>query len=77
MAATRIEFREWRDLSLTQELLQEIVTQVQGMIEEMVNSSSIDVARVQYLKGIINGLSQVAGWEPTYIEEQEDETPTA
>lgn len=76
MAATKIEFREWRDLPLTQELLEEIAKQVQGMIEEMVNTATFDPNRIQYLKGIINGLSQVAGWEPEYIEEPEDETET-
>ena len=68
------EFREWRYMPITAELLKSIADVATETAAKILTSESHDGHRDQYLKGILAGLSSVAGWTPEFIPE-EDRSP--
>ena len=67
MAVHRYEFGEWRQFPLTQELMKVIAEQATAEATKILTNTSWDRDRDQYSKGVIAGLSAVAGWTPDFI----------
>lgn len=76
MMFTKAEFAEWRDSPMTQQMLKDIADQAQLALEKLVKRTTVDSHDDHYLRGVIAGVDQAAGWEPEYIpEEGEDPFP--
>lgn len=66
------DFAEWRDMAITQALYTEINELTTEMITEIINRRQSNVDRDQYLRGFIAALSEVAGFVPELIQEEDD-----
>jgi hypothetical protein len=66
----RHEFAEWRSFDITQELLKVIEEQATSEAQKILTNTSFDRDRDQFAKGVIAGLSLVAGWQPEYIQDE-------
>jgi hypothetical protein len=73
LAATRVEFANWRASQCYQELVGQIQEQAEVAATEILNRSEPNVARDQFLKGFVNAMSEVVAWSPEFIEEGFDE----
>lgn len=63
------EFREWRHSPLTKAMLEDVAETATVIAQKILTSDNHDGYRDQYLKGLLNGLSQIDGWVPEFIEE--------
>lgn len=66
----RHEFAEWRSFDITQELLKSIAEHATSEAQKILTNSSFDRDRDQYSKGVIAGLSAVAGWTPEFTSDE-------
>ena len=74
MAVHKYEFSEWRQMDITADLLNSIAETATATATKILNSDNNDGYRDQYLKGVLAGLSSVAGWTPEFIQE-DDQAP--
>jgi hypothetical protein len=71
------EFAEWRSFDITQELLKMIEQFATEEAQKILTNPVFDRDRDQYGKGLIAGLSLVAGWQPEYILEPDQSVQDA
>jgi hypothetical protein len=65
------EFAEWRQFDITQELLKSISELATQEAQKILTNTTFDRDRDQYAKGVIAGLSAVAGWQPEFIPDED------
>jgi len=68
MIATREEFVDWKNNPITQELFQVLMGAAEGYTAEMVNRITPDTNRDQFIRGAVNTIGHIAGWEPPLVE---------
>ena len=64
------EFLEWRNNSITRAMLEDVAEAGTIIAQKILTSDNNDGYRDQYLKGTLNGLAQVDGWLPEFVEDQ-------
>ncbi len=64
------EFAEWHSFDITQELLKSISELATTEAQKILNNPTFDRDRDQFAKGVIAGLSAVAGWQPEFIKDE-------
>ncbi len=63
-------YREWRDSDLTRAMLQTIAETGESTVAQIMNRRTPNMMDDQYLKGFLQGISSVSGWQPKLIDEK-------
>jgi len=72
MVTTKEEWQAWRSHPLTKAFFEEISELASECAAQVLNREAPDIAKDQFLKGYVRGISEFAGWQPQ-IEQEEDD----
>lgn len=62
------DFRDWQRSDLTQELYKELRGQAEALAATLVRAITCDPDRDQRIRGSIEALATVLGWEPAFLD---------
>lgn len=68
---TKSEFVQWRDMPLTQELFSNLQDLANQAATEILGGDTYNGDRVLFLKGYIQCISQVVGFKPETLQDED------
>ena len=68
---TKSEFVQWRDMPMTQELFKNLQDLANQAAAEILGGDTYNADRVLFLKGYIQCISQVVGFRPETVQDED------
>mgnify|MGYP003411350681 CR=1 FL=1 len=71
MAVSKEAYRDWRNNSVTQALMEDLRETVETEVAKMINRDIPDQARDQFTRAFVKTADQIISWEPEFPKEEE------
>lgn len=67
---TKSDFLSWREQRITEMFLESVIERIQMLAGELVQNAGIDPLRDRFQSGRVSGLSELADWQPSFIQDE-------
>lgn len=72
MEISKQDFQYWRDHPVTLSFLEEVLVILDAELANLVNTAGLDQLKDNFRRGHIQGLKELADWEPEFVEDTPD-----